>query len=292
MQKLMNGCEGSGVVTRKRFSFAARPPRFGIYCFLLMPIVLAMAQSVAAQSLAERARQMNRRELTAEQALQRRAADEPDRRNKISMRRIKPAMPGPDWNTDPTAIPYMLYQITRRTGLPVHVNNDGLDVATPELFEYTTIYLTAHYRWGFNERESENVAEWIRRGGTLLLDDCYNRGSPFADCVRPEVAKMFPESESRLLFQTDPIVRDVFRMTYDQIWPGSDVDTRPWQYFLIDGRPAVFFTPNDDGCGWEISTPPSASNPIGEGIGHGGDNSQREKMYQWITNWFLYVYTH
>ncbi len=63
----------------------------------------------------------------------------------------------------------MLYQINKRTGLPVYVNNDGLDVGTPDLFEYTMIYLTSHYRWSFNEAEAENVAEWIRRGGTLLL---------------------------------------------------------------------------------------------------------------------------
>lgn len=259
-------------------------------------LICAMAgwfvPSVSAQSLADRARKMNRRELTADEAINRQDEEEPDRRNKICMRRIKPAMPGVDWNTDPTAIPYMLYQINKRTGLPVYVNNDGLDVGTPDLFEYTMIYLTSHYRWSFNEAEAGNVAEWIRRGGTLLLDDCYNKGSPFADCVRPEVANMFPEAVPKMLHRTDPIVQDVFKMTYDNSWPGEGLDGRPWQYFLINSRPAIFFSPNDDGCGWEISTPPSASNPIGEGIGHGGDNRQREKMYQWITNWFLYVYTH
>ena len=259
---------------------------------LVAAVAFLLPEPVSAPSLIDRARKMNRRELTAEEALKRREAEPPDRRNKISMRRIKPAMPGVDWNTDPTAIPYMLYQINKRTGLPVYVDNDGLDVATPELFEYTVIYLTSHYRWGFNERESENVAEWLRRGGTLFLDDCYNRGSPFADSVRPEIAKMFPEAEQKLLVRSDPVVKDVFRMTYRTSWPGEGFDDRPWQYYQVEGRPAVFFSPNDDGCGWEISTPPSASNPIGEGIGHGGDNRQRESMYQWVTNWFLFVYTH
>ena len=37
---------------------------------------------------------------------------------------------------------------------------------------------------------------------------------------------------------------------------------------------------------------PAASNPIGEGIGHGGDNRERETMYQWATNFLMFAYTH
>ena len=104
---------------------------------------------------------------------------------------------------------------------------------------------------------------------------------------------MIPSGEPVLLLEEDPIVTDVFKMTYQTPFPGSaPLYGSPWQYFMLDDRPCVFFSPNDDGCGWEISTPPSASNPIGEGIGHGGDNKQREMMYQWVTNWMLFVYTH
>ena len=39
------------------------------------------------------------------------------------MRRIRPADVNVDWNADPTALPYMLYQINKRTDLPVFINN-------------------------------------------------------------------------------------------------------------------------------------------------------------------------
>jgi len=247
-----------------------------------------------AASWAERAGKLNRTELSATEAAKQSERGDKDRRNRMALRRIRPAMAGVDWNTDPTAIPYMLYQINKRTDLPVYIDNDGLDVTTPDLFEFTIVYLTSHGRWGFNEKETEGLARWVKRGGTLFLDDCYNRGSPFSDCVRPEVSKMIPGSESRVVVEEDPRVVDTFKMVYPTIWPGQGTGfpNRPWQYFLLDSRPAVFFSPNDDGCGWEVSTPPTASNPIGEGIGHGGDNRQRELMYQWITNWMLYAYTH
>ena len=244
-------------------------------------------------SWTERAGQLNRKEITQEQAIANRGNEEKDRRNKLCIRGIHPAMPGIDWNADPTALPYMLYQINKRTGLPVHVESDGLDVASREIYENTVIYLTSHTRWSFNEKESTNVARWLSRGGTLFLDDCYNRGSPFTDSVRPEVAKMIPGAEPTMLLASDTRVTDAFKMIYATIWPGeANFENRPWQYYVLDNRPAVFFSPNDDGCGWEVSTPPTASNPIGEGIGHGGDNRQREIMYQWVTNFILFAYTH
>lgn len=259
----------------------------------ILAACLLAAPVAAAESWADRAARLKSSGLSAKEAQQQSRRDDPDRRNKLAMRRIRPAMPGVDWNTDPTAIPYMLYQVNKRSELPVHVDNDGLDVGADGLFENTVVYLTSHYRWGFNEREAAKMTLFLERGGTLLLDDCYNKGSAFADSVRPEVAKLILGAEPRFVAEDDPIVADAFRMAYPTVWPGdADFQNRPWQYFLLDGRPAVFFSPNDDGCGWEISTPPSASNPLGEGIGHGGDNRMREIFYQWATSWMLFAYTH
>jgi hypothetical protein len=256
-------------------------------------LCLAGAPALAGESWAARATQLNRREITAESARAHDAGRDEDRRNKVAMPRIRPAMSGVDWDTDPTAIPYVHYQINKRTELPVFVFNDGLDLTSPDLFRYTVVYLTSHGRWSLNEKETENLSLWLKRGGTLFLDDCYLRGSAFAESVRPEVGKLLPGAEPILLLKEDPQVSDIFKMIYPSPWPGeADFENRPWQYYLLDGRPAVFFTPNDDGCAWEISTPPTASNPLGEGIGHGGDNTTREIMYQWAANWILFTLTH
>jgi len=247
--------------------------------------------SQAGGSWVERAKQLSSRAVTRGEV--QKDEEEREMRNKLSMRRIKPSTGVGDWNTDPTAIPFMLYQVRERTGLPVYVENEGLDVGTDELFEYLVVYITSHEAWAFDEKESENMAKWLKRGGTFLLDDCYNKGSPFADSVGPELGKMIPGAKPHMLLKGDPRVKDVFRMVYGNPFPGENMDLmRPWQYYLLDGRPAVFFTPNDDGCAWEVSTPPTASNPIGEGIGHGGNNEWRELVYQWTTNWMMFVYTH
>ena len=41
--------------------------------------------------------------------------EEGDRRGKVTIRRIQPLAKYIDWDTDPSAIPYLLYQINKRT---------------------------------------------------------------------------------------------------------------------------------------------------------------------------------
>ena len=270
-------------------SFAGR--RNALIC---LGVILALGSSAFAGNWADRAGQMNSTEISAGEAAQKNTNNDQERRNKICVRRIQPAEADVDWNADPSAIPNMLYQVKQRTGFKIFRNNEGLDVSKDEIFEYTVLYLTSHRRWTFNEKETAQLQLFLKRGGTLWLDDCYLRGSPFSDSVRPEVGKMIPGAEQILLTANDPKVKDTFKMIYATDWPGEakDRENRYWSYFLLDGRPAVFFTPNDDGCDWEVSTPPSASNPIGEGIGHGGNNRQREVSYQWAANFLMFAYTH
>ena len=260
--------------------------------FILAAIVLSF-NNAHAIPWSERVGQLSSRELSPEDITLLSSDEYRDKRNKLTMRRIKPSDSGTDWDTDPTAIPFMLYQINKRTDLPIYVNNDGLDLATDDIFEHMIVYLTAHHAWSLNEKETENLGKWLKRGGTLLLDDCYNKGSPFTDSVQPEVGKMIPGAEASILIWGDKKVAKVFNMVYKNEWPGSSLEyMRSWQYFMLDDREAVFFTPNDSVCGWEISTPTAAANPFGEGISHGGDNLQREQFYQWITNWMMWVYSH
>jgi len=247
----------------------------------------------------ERAASGNREVLRAEDLAKVSLGEPVNRRGKIFMRRIKPADPTIDWNTDPTAIPYVTYQFEQRTGLPTYTNNDGLDVATSELFECPIVYLTGHSSWHFNEAETENLTKFIARGGSLFLDDCYIRRSTFTDSVGPESSKIVPGAELAAQSKEDPYTGSLFSLCYSfppESAPGrakfAGNITNVWQYVLADGRPAIIFTPNDDGCGWEVSSPPTASNPIGEGIGHGGSNEEREQVYQWAANAILFMITH
>src|SRR5437879_3962925 len=95
-----------------------------IFC-LAGVLLLHPGRVMAADSWAAKAGRLDRKEISSEEAEKSDKGRDEDRRNKLSLRRIKPAMKGVDWDTDPTAIPYMLYQVGKRTELPVYINNDG-----------------------------------------------------------------------------------------------------------------------------------------------------------------------
>src|SRR4051794_28856051 len=97
-------------------------------------ILSCTCPSLRAGDWAERAGKMNRKEISPGEAAQKSNREDEDRRNKLSVGRIHPAQPDVDWNADPTAVPYMMYQINKRTDLPVFINNAGLNVSKDDLF--------------------------------------------------------------------------------------------------------------------------------------------------------------
>ncbi len=221
-----------------------------------------------------------------------------DRRGKVVLRRLIPVNKS-DWNTDPTALPYLTYQIKQRTEgkFPIYLDNEGLEIISPEIFEYPVIYFTSHYSFTFSDDEVENLKKYLSRGGTLLLDDCTGSGG-FTASVPSNVQRISPGAKTELMLEESKKYRDLFNMLYhlDRIPPaGRSQYEQPFQAVLINGRPAIMITPNDYGCGWEVSTPPTALMPLG-GNAHGpttpANAEYRELVYQISINWFFYALTH
>jgi hypothetical protein len=100
------------------------------------------------------------------------AEDLIDRRGKVTIRRLIPKCPS-DWGNDPTALPYFFYQLSLRTDgqFPSYVDNAGLEITSPEIFNYPIIYFTSHFPFSFTDEEVENLKKYLERGGTLWLDD-------------------------------------------------------------------------------------------------------------------------
>jgi len=225
------------------------------------------------------------------------ANDEENRRGMVTIRRIDPECYS-DWNNDPTALPYLFYQLDRRTQktFPVYVDNSGIKLTDDDIFDYPIIYFTSHYTFNFSAAEIENVQKFLAQGGTLWLDDCTGSG-PFMDAVPVNVQRLSPGAETHLMLLTDERFRDLFKLVYElHGLPDLREDFRkPLQATLVNGRPGIIFCPNDYGCWWEVSTPPTALNPLGNPA-HDPPSPKvqraREQVYQFSINWLLYTLTH
>ena len=229
------------------------------------------------------------------------AARKPDektqRRGKVTMRRIKPQCKS-DWDNDQTSLPYFFYQLRERTQgkYPCYVDNDGILLATNEIFDYPVIYFTSHSGFSFADDEVENLKKYLARGGTLMLDDCTGSG-PFMDCVPANVQRLAPGTDMHLMLRDTKAFFDLFNIVYElKSMPYlKEQFMQPFQAAYLNGRPAVLFCPNDYGCYWEISSPPTPLNPLG-GSAHGETTptgqAGREQVYQLSINWYFYAMTH
>jgi hypothetical protein len=220
-----------------------------------------------------------------------------NRREKVVIRRIKPQGKS-DWNTDPTALPYFFYQLRERTQgrFPLFLDNEGIELIGNDIYDYPIIYFTSHYPFQFTDDEVENLKKYLARGGTLLLDDCTGSG-PFMDSVPTNVQRIIPGAELKLMLMETKAYKDLFKLVYHltHMPEMKEQFMQPFQAAYLNGRPAILVCPNDYGCSWEVSAPPTALNPLGNNA-HGdttpGVQKAREEVYQLSINWLFYAITH
>lgn len=220
-----------------------------------------------------------------------------DRRGKVVVRRIRPQAKS-DWNTDPTALPYFFYQLRERTQgkYPVYLDNEGIELTGNEIFDYPIIYFTSHFPFQFTEDEVANLKKYLARGGTLLLDDCTGSG-PFMDSVPSNVQRIIPGADMKLMLKETKAFADLFNLVYhlNGLPELKEQFTQPFQCAYLNGRPAILVCPNDYGCYWEVSSPPTALNPLGNAA-HAETTPTvqkgREEVYQISINWLFYALTH
>ena len=143
----------------------------------------------------------------------------------------------------------------------------------------------------------DGLRKYLDRGGFVYADDCLY-GWPFGKSFPGELAKVYPDKQLEILDPEHPTFGTIFRQKYS--WkevtrPGlpDSVDPQNWMGITVDGNLAVLYTPQDIGCAWEISSPPTPANPLGRGM-HGIDlfPNRREDSYKLGINIMLYILTH
>ncbi len=262
-------------------------------------LLVAALAGAALSAPADWLQQAASRELTRFDGtnLERTDAAQPERRGKVVVRRVEPQCFS-DWNNDPTALPYLFYQLRERTQgvFPAYVNNEGIRLTDSEIFDYPLLYFTSHHAFQFSEAEVENLQKFLARGGTLMLDDCTGSG-PYMDSVPANVQRIVPGAELELMLMDSEAYRDLFNIAFEvtRMPPLKEQFTMPFQVARYNGRPAIMICPNDYGCSWEISTPPTALNPLGDPA-HGPPTPSaqlgREEVYRLSINWLFYALTH
>lgn len=156
---------------------------------------------------------------------------------------------GGDWYANKTALPNLIEFAKRETGINFELEDEVVDVNSPDLFLYPYVYMTGHGNVVFSDSEAENLRKYLEAGGFLHIDDNYG----LDQFVRLEMKKVFPELEFVELPFDHPIYHQKFSFK-NGLPKIHEHDSKPAQGFglIYKGRLVCFYSYESDlGNGWE-----------------------------------------
>ncbi|MGF1532826.1 MAG: DUF4159 domain-containing protein [Bernardetiaceae bacterium] len=156
---------------------------------------------------------------------------------------------GGDWYANKTSLPNLIAFAQDQLGIPLHPEEEIVEVGSPEIFGYPFVHLTGHGNVFFSPEDAQNLRKYLLAGGFLHIDDNYGL-DPF---IRLEMKKVFPELD----FVELPFDHDVYRIKYpfpEGLPKVHEHDGKPPQGFglIHEGRLLCFYSYESDlGNGWE-----------------------------------------
>jgi hypothetical protein len=156
---------------------------------------------------------------------------------------------GGDWYANQTSLPNLFKFIKENTRMNINLEEDVVEPASAQIYQYPMVYLTGHGNIEFNPTESNNLRNYVLSGGFILMDDNYGMNQ-FA---KREIKKIFPDYELKEIPFSHPVFRQhfVFNNGLPKI---HEHDNKPPQAFgiFVDGRLGLMLTFESDlGDGWE-----------------------------------------
>lgn len=156
---------------------------------------------------------------------------------------------GGDWYANKTALPNLAKFCNETLRTSFDEQDAIVEAGSPEIFEYSYVYMTGHGNVVFSNSEAENIRNYLLAGGFLHIDDNYGL-DPY---IRLEMKKIFPELEFIQLPFDHPIYDQKFK--FEKGLPKiHEHDNKPPQGFglIYEGKLVCFYSYESDlGNGWE-----------------------------------------
>ncbi len=156
---------------------------------------------------------------------------------------------GGDWYANPTSLPNLIKFCNQNINTRIKAKPSTVEPSSPDLFSYPFVHMTGHGNVVFNDRDANNLRNYLNGGGFLHIDDNYGMDQ----YIRKEIKKLFPNQELVEL----PATHAIFQKPYS--FPGGvpkihEHDGKRPQAFgiFVDNRLVLLYTYETDlGDGWE-----------------------------------------
>jgi hypothetical protein len=156
---------------------------------------------------------------------------------------------GGDWYANPTSLPNLITFSNNNIGTSIKSKPVTVTPGSSDIFQYPFVHMTGHGNVIFNQKEAENLRNYLLSGGFLHIDDNYG----MQQYLEKELEKIFPEKKLEELPANHPIFSTAFNFPAG-LPKIHEHDNRPPQAFGIfdENRLVLLFTVESDlGDGWE-----------------------------------------
>jgi hypothetical protein len=158
---------------------------------------------------------------------------------------------GPLWAHDyPIAEQNLYIAINALTSMPITYENKILTLADEDIFDFPFIYICEVGYWSIEEKEAERLAEYLARGGFLIVDDF--RGGYEWNNFLEQIKRVVPQNPEPISVE-HPIFHCFFE--FEKLGdhaPYGGLTPRYYAIFDDSGRIMVIIHYNNDiGDGWE-----------------------------------------
>lgn len=124
-----------------------------------------------------------------------------------------------------------------------------LSIGGPELLDKRPpfIYFTGHKDFTLTDAEIQNLRDYLQVGGAIWGDNSLpGRGSRFDVAFRREMKRVVPDIDKN--FEPVEMTAEVFTKSWfplTKVAAGMNYYAEPLEHLDIDGKLAIFYTPND-----------------------------------------------
>ncbi|WP_037321706.1 DUF4159 domain-containing protein [Salegentibacter sp. Hel_I_6] len=156
---------------------------------------------------------------------------------------------GGDWYANPTSLPNLITFANKNAGTSLKAKPITVTPGSSDIFQYPFVHMTGHGNVVFDDREAENLRNYLLSGGFIHIDDNYG----MQQYLEKELKKIFPEKELEELPANHPIFSSAFNFP-NGLPKIHEHDNKPPKAFGIfeNNRLVLLFTVESDlGDGWE-----------------------------------------
>ena len=76
---------------------------------------------------------------------------------------------GGDWYSNPTSLPNLVKFCNQSINTDLNTNIATVDAGSPDIFNYPFVHMTGHGNVVFDDREAENIRNYLLAGGFLHI---------------------------------------------------------------------------------------------------------------------------